>query len=213
MTAAIWIFSWNMSLVAPSPLFFVITERSKKRLLGISSGKSSVVWTICMSEISFIEISRARISWLITKVVSRSLISVFPKRLKRVSLFFLTCYPLINSNYYSCIRHGRWFSSSSSISSRFRLLDGTWSRQANIVHSQGRYLECWLFDRRDAYRSTPLGSARSNAGYFQGRKFDVSSLTFLLIILVVSDWFWSQADYSFRRIRRLSRLPSTYLRN
>lgn len=40
-----------------------------------------------------------------------------------------------------CRSHGE---SKSTIASRFRLLDGSRSCQANKLHFQGRYLECWM---------------------------------------------------------------------
>ena len=53
-------------------------------------------------------------------------------------------------------------------STRLRLLDGPRGGQAGRVHEESRHMECWLFDRRDAYGRAPLGSTESNASHFQG---------------------------------------------
>lgn len=62
-----------------------------------------------------------------------------------------------------------WQPGTSSITPGFSFLDGTRSRAAEGIHLQGRYLERWLFSRRDVDWRAPVAASLADASHLQGR--------------------------------------------
>lgn len=155
-----------MFQVDRSRLCYAITVLSKKLWSPTLHARFRRDSPTYMSVVSFIVILRVPISLSIIKGASRYRTLVFPRKWTSVSRSsdFRPEHLLI-----SCYRGSHWCTGTSSILARFRLLDGSWSREAKRSHPQSGYMECWLLGGGDAYWRASLGLANADASYFQGR--------------------------------------------